>query len=118
MDRSARRGGLNERGFSSAQRVKGVCGVDNQLRDERLKVAPAGGGGWQMITCSNPQAQYLAHQAAIDAAMRRVLESGLLIQGPAVKAFERDFAAYIGVSHAVGVANGTDALVVALRALG
>jgi len=71
-----------------------------------------------MITCSNPQAQYLAHQAAIDAAMRRVLESGLLIQGPAVKAFERDFAAYIGVSHAVGVANGTDALVVALRALG
>jgi dTDP-4-amino-4,6-dideoxygalactose transaminase len=71
-----------------------------------------------MITCSNPQAQYLAHQAAIDTAMRRVLESGQLIQGPAVKAFERDFAAYIGVSHAVGVANGTDALVVALRALG
>jgi dTDP-4-amino-4,6-dideoxygalactose transaminase len=71
-----------------------------------------------MIPCSNPKAQYLAHRAAIDAALRAVLESGQLILGPQVKAFESEFAAYIGTGHAVGVANGTDAIVVALRALG
>ena len=71
-----------------------------------------------MIPCSNPKAQYLAHRAAIDAALRAVLDGGQLILGPEVKAFESEFAAYIGVGHAVGVANGTDAIVVALRALG
>jgi len=71
-----------------------------------------------MIPCSNPKAQYLAHQAGIDAALRAVLDGGQLILGPEVKAFESEFAAYIGVGHAVGVANGTDAIVVALRALG
>src|SRR5689334_8240465 len=71
-----------------------------------------------MIPCSNPKAQYLAHRSAIDAALRAVLDGGQLILGPEVKAFESEFAAYIGVGHAVGVANGTDAIVVALRALG
>ncbi|HEV8551333.1 MAG TPA: DegT/DnrJ/EryC1/StrS family aminotransferase [Polyangiaceae bacterium] len=71
-----------------------------------------------MIPCSNPQAQYLSHRGAIDRALRDVLESGHFILGPQVKAFEREFAAYIGASHAIGVASGTDALVVTLRALG
>ena len=47
-----------------------------------------------------------------------VLESGTLILGPNVQAFEEEAAAYLGVPHAIGVANGTDALVLALRALG
>jgi dTDP-3-amino-3,4,6-trideoxy-alpha-D-glucose transaminase len=54
----------------------------------------------------------------IDAAMARVIDSGRFILGPEVAAFEREFAAYCGAAHAVGVANGTDALTIALRALG
>jgi dTDP-4-amino-4,6-dideoxygalactose transaminase len=52
------------------------------------------------------------------AAVARVLDSGRYILGPEVKAFEREFAAYCGAEHAVGVANGTEAITIALRALG
>ena len=51
-------------------------------------------------------------------AMRRVADSGWYILGPEVTAFEREFAAYHGVAHAVGVASGTDAIELALRAGG
>src|SRR5829696_9254241 len=54
----------------------------------------------------------------IDTAMARVVDSAKFILGPEVGAFEREFAAYCGAHHAVGVANGTDALTIALRALG
>ena len=54
----------------------------------------------------------------IDAAIARVLDSKAYILGPEVAAFEREFAAYVGAGHAVGVANGTEALTIALRALG
>jgi dTDP-4-amino-4,6-dideoxygalactose transaminase len=47
-----------------------------------------------------------------------VVESGRFILGPEVEAFERELAAYLGVEHAVGVANGTDAITIALIALG
>lgn len=47
-----------------------------------------------------------------------VVEGGRYILGPEVEAFEREFADYLGVRHAVGVANGTDAITIALRALG
>jgi dTDP-4-amino-4,6-dideoxygalactose transaminase len=56
--------------------------------------------------------------AEIDAAVRRVLDSGRLILGPEVQAFESEFAAWLGSAHAVGVGSGTDALLLALRALG
>jgi len=49
---------------------------------------------------------------------RAVLESGRYILGPEVEAFEREFATYLGAEHCVGVANGTEALTIALRALG
>ena len=71
-----------------------------------------------MILCANPKAQYLAHKAAIDAAIQRVLENGRYVLGPEVAAFEAEFAAYIGAGHAIGVANGTDAIAIALKALG
>jgi dTDP-4-amino-4,6-dideoxygalactose transaminase len=51
-------------------------------------------------------------------AIARVARSGQYILGPEVEAFEREFAAYLGVRHCVGVANGTDALTIAMRALG
>jgi dTDP-3-amino-3,4,6-trideoxy-alpha-D-glucose transaminase len=54
----------------------------------------------------------------IDAAVARVLDAGVYILGPEVEAFERELAAYLGAGHAVGVANGTEALTIALRALG
>src|SRR5580693_9575340 len=52
------------------------------------------------------------------AAVARVLDSERYILGPEVAAFEREFAAYCGARHAIGVANGTDAITVALRAMG
>lgn len=71
-----------------------------------------------MIPQSNPKAGYLAHQVEIDAALRRVVDSGWYILGPEVAAFEGEFAAYLGLPHAIGVANGTDALELALRGCG
>src|SRR3954454_22808564 len=51
-------------------------------------------------------------------AMERVTRSGRYILGPEVEAFEEEFARYLGVRHCVGVANGTDALTIALKAAG
>jgi len=70
------------------------------------------------IPQTDPKAGYLAHQAEIDGALRRVLEGGWYILGPEVEAFETEFAAYIGAGHAIGVASGTDALELALRGCG
>jgi dTDP-4-amino-4,6-dideoxygalactose transaminase len=53
----------------------------------------------------------------IDEALRRVAASGWYIGGPECERFEQDFAAYTGAAHAVGVANGLDALHLALRAM-
>ena len=69
-----------------------------------------------MIPCANPKAQYLAHKQEIDDAVRRVLESGWYILGDEVRAFEEEFAAYLGVGHSVGLGNGTEALHLALVA--
>jgi dTDP-4-amino-4,6-dideoxygalactose transaminase len=71
-----------------------------------------------MIPQTNPKAAYLAQREAIDAAIKRVLESGWYIQGEEVVAFEREFAAYTGSKHALACASGTDALILALRSLG
>jgi dTDP-3-amino-3,4,6-trideoxy-alpha-D-glucose transaminase len=54
----------------------------------------------------------------LDAAIARVLDSKHFILGPEVEAFESELAAYLGAQHAIGVANGTEALTIALRALG
>ncbi len=54
----------------------------------------------------------------LDQAWKRVVASGHFILGPEVEAFEREVAAWLGVRHAVGVNSGTDAIVLALRALG
>jgi dTDP-4-amino-4,6-dideoxygalactose transaminase len=62
--------------------------------------------------------QYRTIQPEIDKAIREVLEVGQFILGPNVAALEREIAKYLGVKYAVGVASGTDALVLSLRALG
>jgi len=50
-------------------------------------------------------------------AVRKVLESGVLVQGERIRLFEKEFAEYIGIEHAVAVANGILTLDVALKAL-
>jgi dTDP-4-amino-4,6-dideoxygalactose transaminase len=62
-------------------------------------------------------ADYLLAKEEIDEAVSRVLAGGWYILGREVAAFEEEFAAYCGVAHAVGVASGTDAVLLALRAL-
>jgi dTDP-4-amino-4,6-dideoxygalactose transaminase len=62
-------------------------------------------------------AAYRELKSEIDVAVGRVLESGWYILGPEVEAFEADWAHYCEAQHAVGVANGLDALTLALRAL-
>lgn len=64
------------------------------------------------------QMQYRALKSEIDAAVLRVLESGQVILGPEVAAFEKECAEYCGAKYAVGCGSGTDALVLALHALG
>jgi len=70
------------------------------------------------ILQANPHASYLAYKHEIDEAIQRVLNSGWYILGKEVSTFEEEFAAFIGVPHAIGVGNGTDALELALRACG
>ena len=64
------------------------------------------------------KAQYAPLIPALKRAFEDVLESGAFILGPNVKAFEREAAQYLGVTDTVGVANGTDAIVLVLDALG
>ena len=64
-----------------------------------------------------PQADLRAHETAIAGALRRVCESGSYILGAEVNAFETEFATFLGVSQVVGVASGTDAIELMLRAL-
>jgi len=60
----------------------------------------------------------VAERVQLHAAIGRVIDSGWYVLGPETEAFEEDFAAYVGVAHCVGVGNGTDALEIALLAVG
>jgi dTDP-4-amino-4,6-dideoxygalactose transaminase len=71
-----------------------------------------------MILCANPGAGCQARRGEIDAAIRRVLDKGWFILGQEVAAFEKEFAAWVGVAHGVGVGSGTEALHLALAAAG
>ena len=64
------------------------------------------------------KAQYAPLIPELERAFAEILESGTFILGPNVKAFEREAADYLGVKDAIGVANGTDAIVLVLDALG
>jgi dTDP-4-amino-4,6-dideoxygalactose transaminase len=64
------------------------------------------------------QAQYRPIRDAIIDAVTRVCDSQRFIMGPEVEGMERDLAAYLGVTHAVGVSSGTDAILLAMMALG
>ena len=71
-----------------------------------------------MIPFLDLGAAYRELAADIDAAVARALASGWYIGGEEVRAFEAEYAAYVEAAHCVGVANGLDALILALKALG
>jgi dTDP-4-amino-4,6-dideoxygalactose transaminase len=71
----------------------------------------------QPIPLMNSKAQYTPLVDELKERFASVLDSGRFIFGPEVEAFEREAAAFLGAPHAIGVANGTDALVLALEAL-
>jgi hypothetical protein len=60
---------------------------------------------------------YQSYRTILKGAVERVLESGYFILGPELKRFEKDFARFVGVEHAVGCASGTEAIYLALAAL-
>ena len=72
----------------------------------------------QPVPMVDLKAQYERLRPEIDAAVARVIESSQFVGGEEVRRFEEEFAAHCGVTHACGVANGTDALALTLRALG
>ncbi len=72
----------------------------------------------RLLLTADPKAGFTAHAPEIQNAIQRVLAGGQYILGPEVAAFEREFADYHGGGHVLGVANGTDALELALRAVG
>ena len=69
------------------------------------------------IPQTSPGEGYLAHRDEIDSAVDRVLQSGWYVLGREVEQFENEFSEWVGVEYALGVANGTDAIELALRAL-
>ncbi|HZD70589.1 MAG TPA: DegT/DnrJ/EryC1/StrS family aminotransferase [Actinomycetes bacterium] len=71
----------------------------------------------QYIPLVDLKADYLRHRAELDAAIAAVVDTTSFISGPDVEAFEREFAAYCGTAHAVGVGSGTAALHMSLLAL-
>ncbi len=70
------------------------------------------------VPCNDLARQYRAIALPLDAALLDVARSGWYALGSQHNAFENEFATYLGVKHALGVANGTDALEIAMRALG
>ena len=72
----------------------------------------------ESILSADPRASWAAHAIGVSEAIERVLRSGKYILGPEVEAFEREWAAYVGCAFSIGVASGTDALELALRAAG
>lgn len=70
-----------------------------------------------MIKFADPKAQYEQYSSEIDEAIRDVLNSERYILGEQVTSLEEEFCEYIGTKHSIGVANGTDALELSLRAM-
>lgn len=72
----------------------------------------------ERIPFGNPIAQFQAHRSEILSAIENVCSKGPYILGGEVAEFEKEFASYHGVKHAIGVGSGTDALILAMRAYG
>ena len=78
---------------------------------------PAANAPTRQVTMVDLRTQYDRMSEEIDAAVREVIHSTHFIKGPVVQAFEEELGAYLNVGHAIGCANGTDALQIAMMAL-
>src|SRR3990167_3817788 len=83
-----------------------------QFANENEKGAPVA------VPVLDLKAQYQRIRQAIDDAVRGVLESGLFVLGPNVRALEEELASFLGVARAIALASGTDALHLTIHALG
>jgi len=72
----------------------------------------------KFIPVANPKLRFVEKKNEFLKVAESVIESGMYILGNEVSSFEKEFAEYIGVKYCVGVANGTDALAIALKGLG
>ena len=84
----------------------------------RLQELSASSGGSDGIAFIDLASQQDRIRPALESALHRVLHHGRYIQGPEIDALEQRLADYVGVEHCVGVSSGTDALLIALMALG
>ena len=91
--------------------------VDGYLRRAHHPDVPARSLPMKPIQMVDLLGQYQKIRPEVDEALQRVIESTLFIGGPEVKALEAEMAAYLGVKHVIGCANGTDALQIAMMAL-
>jgi dTDP-4-amino-4,6-dideoxygalactose transaminase len=71
-----------------------------------------------IIPVANPRERFIHRKDEFLKAVQTVIEKGIYILGDEVASFEKEFAEYIGVNYCVGVANGTDAIAIALKGLG
>lgn len=94
------------------------AGVIQGLEDPAGASALLAEGPGSRVPLSDPVREYRELEREIDEALKRVLRSGTYILGETVEAFETAFAERVGVGFAVGVASGTDALALALKAIG
>jgi dTDP-4-amino-4,6-dideoxygalactose transaminase len=81
-------------------------------------MVPLAAGRLFVIPQANPGGGYRALKAEIDEAVARALASGWYVLGQEGRAFEAEFASWLGLPHAIGCGNGTDAIALALRGLG
>jgi hypothetical protein len=89
-----------------------ICG---KLAADEGESMPSTTNHWSMLY---PQADQQRHALALARAIERVCASGSYILGAEVEAFEGEFAAFLGINQVTGVASGTDAIELILRALG
>lgn len=81
-------------------------------------MAPSSAGSKMTVPLLDLKAQYASIRKEVDEAVRGVIDSARFIGGPEITALEEEIARYSQCAHAVGVASGTDALILAIRALG
>ncbi|MES1155892.1 MAG: DegT/DnrJ/EryC1/StrS family aminotransferase [Pseudorhodoplanes sp.] len=87
------------------------------MSDKHAKIAgPAQGAG--RVPQADPGLKYRRLRPEIDRAVARVLASGTFILGPETEAFENEFASFLQIPHVIGVGSGTDAITLALHAVG
>ena len=101
-----------QRILAAAQLSAGRQGQRVSLRETASPVAGTN------VPFLDLRSAYLEIKSEVDDAISQVLTSANYIGGPQIAAFECEFAAYVNVAHAVGVSNGTDGLVLALKTLG